>query len=271
MESYTRPSPLLAIALAFVAIIWISPFAWLFTTAVDPKTTGVLEIPRALGIDNFVQALSGSAGLQFLNSIYLSVGTATLTVVVAAAAAYPLSRLDIPGRNLLLWGLVLLRLLPAAGVIVPLYFAALWLHALNNVGVMLALTVLNLPFALMLLKNFFDTVPIELEEAAYVEGANIWQIVTQIVVPLSRSGIAVVWFFSFTGAWNEFLLPLIFSRTEAGFPMSVGLYAAFGEHGTVNYGFLAAYSLIYAAPAVAVYFMLRRNLNTGFAGVGVKG
>jgi len=271
MDSLSRTSPLTALALAFVAVIWVSPFAWLITTAIDPHTTGVLELPRAIGIDNFVNALSGKSGLQFLNSVWLSVGTATLTVVICAAAAYPLSRLNLPGRNLLLWGLVLLRLLPAAGVVVPLYFGALWLHVLNNVGVMLALTVLNLPFALLLLKNFFDTVPIELEEAAYVEGASLWQIITMIVMPLSRSGIAVVWFFSFTGAWNEFLLPLIFARTDTGFPMSVGLFAAFGEHGYVDYGFLAAYSLIYATPAVAVYFMLRRNLNTGFAGVGVKG
>ena len=267
----SRASPPLAVALAFIAVIWISPFAWLVTTAIDPKTTGVLEIPRAIGIDNFVAALSGTAGQQFINSVMLSVGTATLTVVICAAAAYPLSRLDMPGKSLLLWGLVLLRLLPAAGIIVPLYFSALTFHVLNNVGVMLALTILNLPFALLLLKNFFDTVPIELEEAAYVEGGNIWQIVTQIVMPLSRSGIAVVWFFSFTGAWNEFLLPLIFTRTSDGFPMSVGLFSAFGDHGAVDYGFLAAYSVIYAAPAVGVYFLLRRNLNTGFAGVGVKG
>jgi multiple sugar transport system permease protein len=271
VESYTRTSPLTALALAFVAVIWVSPFAWLVTTSIDPKTTGILEMPNAVGIDNFVRALSGTAGLQFINSVWLSVGTATLTVIVSAAAAYPLSRLDLPGRNLLLWSLVLLRLLPAAGIIVPLYFSALTFHVLNNVGVMLAMTILNLPFALLLLKNFFDGVPIELEEAAYVEGANLWQIVTQIVAPLSRSGIAVVWFFSFTSAWNEFLLPLIFARTSSAFPMSVGLFAAFGEHGAVDYGFLAAYSLVYAAPAVLVYFLLRRNLNTGFAGVGVKG
>lgn len=271
MEAYDRPSRLFAAALAFVAVIWVSPFAWLFTTAIDTKTRGIFEVPHALGFQNFVAALSGNAGLQFLNSVWLSVGTATLTVVVAAAAAYPLSRLSLPGKNLLLWSLVLLRLLPATGIIVPLYFSALDLHALNNVGVMFALSVLNLPFALLLLKNFFDTVPIELEEAAYVEGASVWQIVTRIVVPLSRSGIVVVWFFAFTSAWNEFLLPLIFARTDAAFPMSVGLFAAFGEHGSVDYGFLAAYSLVYATPAVAVYFLLRRNLSTGFAGVGVKG
>ena len=130
---------------------------------------------------------------------------------------------------------------------------------------------LNLPFTLLLLKNFFDTVPIELEEAAHVEGASLWQILTRIVLPLSRAGVAVVWFFAFTGAWNEFLFPLIFSRTEAVFPMSIGLYSAFGEHGAIRYGFLAAYSIVYAAPAVGVYFLLRRNMNTGFAGVGVKG
>ena len=64
---------------------------------------------------------------------------------------------------------------------------------------------------------------------------------------------------------------LIFARTDTAFPMSVGLYTAFGQYGSVNYGFLTAYSIIYAAPAVVVYFLLRRNLNTGFAGVGVKG
>jgi multiple sugar transport system permease protein len=271
MEGRSRTSPLTALALAFIAIVWISPVGWLLTTSIDPKTRGLLEFPRAIGIDNFISAVSGKAGLQFLNSVWLSVGTATLTVIIGAAAAYPLSRMKMPGRDLLLWGLVLLRLLPATGVVVPLYFAALWLHVLNNFGVLLALTVLNLPFALLLLKNFFDTVPIELEEAAYVEGASLSQIITQIVMPLSRSGIAVVWFYCFTNAWNEFLLPLIFTRTDIGFPMSVGLFAAFGQHGAVDYGFLAAYSVIYATPAVAVYFLLRRNLNTGFAGVGVKG
>jgi multiple sugar transport system permease protein len=156
-------------------------------------------------------------------------------------------------------------------VIVPLYFTAQSTGLLNIFGIIISLTILNLPFTLLLLKNFFDTVPIELEEAAFVDGASLWQIIRQVVMPLSRAGLAVVWFFAFTGAWNEFMLPLIFSRTEAGFPMSVGLYAAFGQNGAIDYGFLAAFSIVYAAPVVVVYFLLRRNLNTGFAGVGVKG
>ena len=264
-------SPLLAVALAFVAVIWVSPFAWLVTNAFDTAANGQLRWPEAIGMGNFVDAVSGNAGRQFLNSVILAAGTATMTVFAAAGAGYALSRLNFPGRDALLWGLVLLRMLPTNGVLVPIYFAAQGVGLLNPFGVMLALTVLNLPFTLLLLKNFFDTVPIELEEAAHVEGASLWQILTRIVLPLSRAGVAVVWFFAFTGAWNEFLFPLIFSRTEAVFPMSIGLYSAFGEHGAIRYGFLAAYSIVYAAPAVGVYFLLRRNMNTGFAGVGVKG
>ena len=241
-------------------------------SAIDPTTDGQLRVPRAIGIDNFVLALSGAAGQQFLNSIYLSIGTATVTVLFGAAAAYPLSRLQWPGRDALLWSLVLLRMLPEAGTIVPTFFAAKQLGGLNMPGMIVAMTVLNMPFTLLLLKNFFDSVPIELEEAAYVEGANIWQILGLVVIPLSRSGVAVVWFFTFTGAWNAFLLPFIFARTDTAFPMSVGLYTAFGQYGGISYGFLTAYSLIYAIPAVAVYFLLRRNLNTGFGlACGVKG
>jgi multiple sugar transport system permease protein len=271
MDNTSAHSRLTSIALAFMAVIWISPFAWLFLNAFNPDSTGKLAIPKQVNLDNFVHAVSGSAGHQFINSFYIAAGTATLTVLVAIGAAYPLSRIKVPGRNAVLWGLVMLRMLPATGVIVPLYFSAQKLGVLNNIGVILALTILNLPFTLLLLKNFFDTVPIELEEAAHVEGASLFQIVTKVVLPLSKAGIAVVWFYSFTGAWNEFLLPLIFSRTEAGFPMSVGLFAAFGQNGAVQYGYLAAYSIIYAAPAIGVYFLLRRNMNTGFAGVGVKG
>ena len=266
-----RPSRVTAIALTLMALVWVSPFAWLFSNAVDPAAEGVMKLPSSVGFDNFSEVLSGKSGRQFLNSAIIAVGTATLTVVVAAAAAYPLSRLRIPGRDAFLWTLVLMRMMPSTGVVIPIFFSAQKLGLLNQFGIIVALSILNLPFALLLLKNFFDTVPVELEEAAHVEGATLMQIVTRIVVPMSRAGMAVVWFFTFTVAWNEFLLPLLFSRSESGFPMSIGLYAAFGRQGAIDYGFLAAYSIIYAAPAIGVYFLLRRNMNTGFAGVGVKG
>ena len=266
-----RPSTTLSLALAFMAVIWVSPFAWLLSNAVDESANGQLRMPQSPGLGNFLSAFSGNALSQFWNSMFIGAGTATLTLLVGAGSAYALSRLRIPGRNAFLWSLVLLRMLPPTGILVPIYFAAQSVGLLNNMGIIVALTVLNLPFAMLLLKNFFDTVPVELEEAAHVEGASLPRILWRVVLPMSRAGLAVVWFFTFTSAWNEFLFPLLFSRTEDAFPMSMGLFSAFGRNGSIEYGFLAAFSIIYAAPAVAVYFLLRRNMNTGFAGVGVKG
>lgn len=271
MQNTNAPSPLMTVALAFLAVIWISPFGWLIANAVDNEANGQLRLPADAGIGNFVDALSGGSLMQLGNSLIIACGTATLTVVVASGSAYAMSRLKIPGRNALLWTLVLLRMLPPTGILVPIYFAAQSVGLLNNLGIIVALSVLNLPFALLLLKNFFDTVPVELEEAAHVEGASLLTILRRVVLPMSRAGIAVVWFFTFTSAWNEFLFPLLFSRTEDSFPMSMGLYSAFGRNGAIQYGFLCAFSIVYAAPAIAVYFMLRRNMNNGFAGVGVKG
>ena len=141
MEANPAHSRLTAIALAFMAVIWVSPFSWLFLNAFNTASTGQLEIPSAVGLDNFAQAVSGNAGRQFLNSMLIAAGTATLSVVIGIAAAYPLSRLKIPGRNAFLWTLVLLRMLPSAGVLVPLYFAAQRGGLLNQFGVIIALTI----------------------------------------------------------------------------------------------------------------------------------
>ena len=265
----TGHSRLSALALAFLALIWVSPFSWLFLNAFNPASTGRLTLPEAIGFDNFALALSGNAGRQFLNSLLIAAGTATLSVIVGVAAAYPLSRLKIPGRNALLWTLVLLRMLPSAGILVPLYFAAQRTGLLNQLGVIIALTVLNLPFTLLLLKNFFDTVPIELEEAAYVEGASLFQIVTRIVLPMSSAGIAVVWFFSFTGAWNEFLLPLVMITDENKRTAPLGLAFFQSEH-TTQYSLLAAASIIVALPVVALYVLLQRHFISGMLSGAVK-
>ena len=271
MQNQNAPSPIMTLALAFMAIIWISPFGWLITNALDNTANGQLRLPADIGIGNFADALSGDSLRQMWNSLVIACGTATMTLIVASGSAYAMSRVQIPGRNALLWTLVLMRMLPPTGILVPIYFAAQSFGLLNNLGIIVALSVLNLPFALLLLKNFFDTVPTELEEAAHVEGASLFTILRRVVLPMSRAGMAVVWFFTFTSAWNEFLFPLLFSRTEASFPMSMGLYSAFGRNGAIQYGFLCAFSIVYAAPAIGVYFLLRRNMNTGFAGVGVKG
>jgi multiple sugar transport system permease protein len=178
-------------ALAFMAVIWVSPFGWLFSNAFDTASVGRLAIwPQSLRHRQFHRRdRAAMPGGMFLNSLLIAAGTATISVVVGALlppircrACACRARTLCSGR----WCCCACCLRPAC-----------WCRStsrrserglLNQFGVMLALTILNLPFTLLLLKNFFDTVPIELEEAAYVEGASLWQIVTRIVLPMSRAG-----------------------------------------------------------------------------------
>jgi multiple sugar transport system permease protein len=264
MISGIKASPVRVVAtnilLALIVVTWLSPLSWLIMTSVNPNPSGGFAVPRAISFEHFALVLSGTSLRQFINSL-----------VIAGLAAYPFSRLNIPYKNTLLWSLALLRILPSTAIIIPVFLTGRVLGLLNAGGVVLILTLMNLPFAILLLKNFIDTIPTELEEAGYIEGATLRQNLLHIVFPLSRAGLAVIWFMAFTGAWNEFLFPFVLLRSDQAFPMAVGLYAAFGQYGATDYGFLTAYSIIYAAPAVLVYFLLKRNLTTGFAGVGVKG
>jgi len=259
------------ILLAVVIIAWLSPLSWLLMTSVNPNASGGFVVPTSFTLDHFVTVMSGTSLRQFLNSLFIAFTSATLTAILAAFAAYPFSRLNIPYKNTILWSLALLRILPQTAIIIPVFLTGRALGLLNTGGVILVLTLMNLPFAILLLKNFFDTIPSELEEASYMEGATLYQTLTHVVFPLSRAGLAVIWFMAFTTAWNEFLFPFLMLRSDQAFPMAVGLYAAFGQYGATDYGFLTAYSIIYTAPAIFVYFLLKRNLTTGFAGVGVKG
>jgi multiple sugar transport system permease protein len=270
-----KPSPARVAAtnilLAAIIVAWLSPMTWLVMTSIDPRASGGFAIPSTVSFEHFAVVLSGTSLRQFANSLLIALSTATLTMVIACFAAYPFSRLNIPYKDTLLWSMALLRILPSTAIIIPVFLTGRVLGLLNAGGVVLILTLMNLPFAILLLKNFFDTIPTELEEAGYIEGATLRQNLLHIVFPLSRAGLVVIWFMAFTSAWNEFLFPFVLLRSDQAFPMAVGLYAAFGQYGTTDYGFLTAYSIIYAVPAVLVYFLLKRNLTTGFAGVGVKG
>ncbi|HEV2655112.1 MAG TPA: carbohydrate ABC transporter permease, partial [Ktedonobacteraceae bacterium] len=127
-----------------------------------------------------------------------------------------------------------------------------------------------LPFCIWLMKNFLDTVPFELEEAAWIDGASTFDTLRHIVLPLAAPGIAVVGVWSFLGAWTNFFVPLIILQSQNLLPASVNIYTFFGSYGQVNYGQLAAYALLYALPAVALYTLVSRFFVKGITG-GLKG
>ncbi len=256
--------------LTIVAFLWISPFSWLILTSFNPNGTGAFVIPQTLALKHYIEVFTTSSIRWLFNSIVISFGSATLSVIVSLFAAYPFSRLKFKGKNVILWGLLVLRIIPVSALLLPLFLFSIKIHWLNTWGLIFATTILNLPFSLLLLKNFYDTVPVAYEEAAVIDGASIIQTIIRILWPMAKSGITVIWFMTFNMAWNNFILPLIFLRNPDMWPMSVGLYSSFGMHGEINYGFLAAFSIIYATPTILVFFTIRRKLMSGIAGTGIK-
>lgn len=155
--------------------------------------------------------------------------------------------------------------LPITAVMVPVYKMFLTLKLYNKtIGVILFLTATSLPYAIWLMKNFMDSVPIELEEAAYVDGASTLTSIRKIVAPLMFPGICVVFIYTFSGSWGNFFVPYILLQTVEKLPASVTLYQFFGQHGMIIYGQLAAYSALYAIPSLILYILSQSYMSKGF-------
>jgi multiple sugar transport system permease protein len=128
------------------------------------------------------------------------------------------------------------------------------------------------PFAIWLMKNFMDGVPVQLEEAAWTDGATNMQALRLVILPLMWPGIAVVAIFTFVGMWGNFFVPFVLLLSPEKLPASVSIYTFYGQHGEVAYGQLAAFSLVYAMPVVLLYLLLSRKLGGAFTlGGAVKG
>jgi multiple sugar transport system permease protein len=172
-----------------------------------------------------------------------------------------------------LYGVLFGTCLPVTAMMVPVYSLFVWLNLIDSVpGTILFLAASSLPMAIYMAKNFMDSVPITLEEAAWVDGASMLKTLTTIVIPLMRPGLAVVFIFVFIGAWGNFFVPFVLLLSPDRQPAAVTIFSFFGQYGSVAYGQLAAFSLLYSVPVLALYVLVSRSLGGASALAGaVKG
>jgi multiple sugar transport system permease protein len=256
---------LILVALALFALV---PFSWLALAAFDRQASIFVKVPQGWTLSNFVNLFVNEDGLRLiLNSLIYSGGATLVLVVVATMAGYVLSRYHFPGRRTFMLGILLLRVIPPTAIIAPLYVIATGLGFLDTYyGVTLVLAAWQLPLALWLMKGFFDTVPIQIEEAAWVDGATRLQAAFRVVLPLAGPGVGAAALIAFIGAWNEFLIPLVLISDPDKQPIALGLFRAYISYTQVDWGFLAALSVVYVIPAVVFYVVARRALQQSVAG-----
>jgi multiple sugar transport system permease protein len=260
------------IFLVIIGLFFLVPLLWPILASLNPNASLSVTIPAHFSLINFQTIITdGLVAGPFGNSLILAISTMLLVIILAGLAAYPLSRYQFSLKGPLMYAILFASSLPILALVTPLYAMYASLNLVDTLqGVILFFVASALPFCIWLMKNFFDSVPFELEEAAWIDGASTLQALIYVLFPLAAPGIAVVGVWSFLVAWTNFFVPLIILESQNLLPASVHIYTFFGSYGQVNYGQLAAYAMLYALPAVLLYTLVSRFFVRGVSG-GLKG
>ncbi|MCO4761454.1 MAG: sugar ABC transporter permease [Myxococcales bacterium] len=235
-------------------------------------------IPTSISMDAFATVVGNTDshgnwlfGQQLLNSLVIAGLTTVVGIVLACTAAYGFARFEFPGRRVGLLGFLATQMFPGILTMIPLYVLMQKLGLLDSIaGLTLVYATTSIPFCTWTLKGYFDTLPRELEESAYIDGASRLTIFTRIILPLSAPAIAVTALFSFMSAWNEFVLAYTFLSSEQAFTLPVQIRNYVGDK-DVQWSLFAASSLLVSLPVMALFYALEKHLVGGLTAGGVKG
>lgn len=262
-------------ALVIAAFAWAAPLVFAVATSLKSEadaSAAPLRLWPEHGwtLENYGAVLAGGdIPLWIGNSVLVSVIVTVLTLLVSAPAAYAFSRHRFRGRGLLFGLTVAAIMVPPQILIVPL-FEQMKLLRLSDTLAGVALPQVVAPLMVIVLKNFFDQIPVELEEAAQLDGASNLRILTSVVLPLSRSILVAVGIFVFIGAWNNFLWPFIITNSPELMTIPVGLGTVKNAYG-VQYAQGMASAVIGALPLLIVFVLFQRHIVRGFATTGLGG
>ena len=244
------------------------PIAWMVITSIKSQFAAMQYPPQwwpaEPTLQNYTKLLNprNSVGQNFLryfwNSFYVSFLTTILAVVIAVPAAYAFSRFRFPGCSFLFFAVLLRNMFPAVIFLVPLFILMRWLGLVNTHGsLVLTYLTFGLPLAIWLLKGFYDNIPVQLEQAARIDGATRFQAFFHIVMPLSTPGIIATSIYSFIGAWNEYIYAYTFLSRDDQMTLPVGIQRFFAEFATDWPGLMAAIFLM-SVPVVVLFLFLQR-------------
>lgn len=251
----------------------VFPVAWVGLTSLqtDRNTWSQPGTLGTLGLGNYVDVLANTQfATWFANSLLVAAGTTALAVFIAATAGYAASRMKFPGQRPLMWMFLVTQMFPAAVLIVPLYNVLSDLGLLNSYGgLILAQCTVAVPYCGWMLKGYFDTIPVSIDEAGLIDGLSPFGTFWRLIVPLSKPGIAVTVFYSFITAWGEVAFASVFLQSENTYTLPVGM-ATFVSDFTAEWGMLTAASMLVMVPAALVFFLVQRHLIAGLTTGGVK-
>jgi len=256
------------IFLLLIVLFAALPMVWMFLTSIKTQLTALRYppewIPSTVTFAEYERLLTptGDTGRLFLqffwNSLYVSAATTVLGVIVAVPAAYAFSRFRFPGRKFMFFAVLFRNMFPAVVFLMPLFILMRFLQLVNTqTSLILTYLTFGLPLSIWLLKGFFDNIPVQLEQAARIDGATRFQAFLLVVMPLSAPGIVATAIYSFITAWNEYVYALTFLNDDSKLTLPVGLQRFFSEYVT-NWPGLMAASFLMSVPVVVLFLFLQK-------------
>jgi ABC-type glycerol-3-phosphate transport system permease component len=263
---------LVHLGLIAVGFLYLYPFLWVlagsFKAPGEFFRSGLSLIPQALNLSNYVYAWNvGQFSTYFLNTLVLAVSVTLLVILFSSMAGYVLSKTNVPGKRIILGGMVALMFLPGGYTIIPIFDLVQRLGLLNSIFAMILVqTAGAMIFNTLLFMGYFSTIGKEVEEAAVIDGANMPITYARIMLPMAGPVVATVGLFQFMQNWNAFWIPLVFTLGNPSLrTLAVGMYAFVGENST-GWTYICAGAIMSILPIMGIFFMLQRYFIEAVAG-----
>lgn len=254
------------------SILVVVPFLWMFTTSLQSKAetyTNASILPTSWHWENYARAWeSAPFGQYYINSVVMSAGIVAGHLVLDALAAYAFARLRFPFRNALFVVLLAALIVPTFVTVIPAYAIVADLGWIDTYAGLIVPRLADV-FGIVLLRQYFSTIPQELEDAARIDGCGRFGTFFRIIVPLSTPAFATLAIFSFLFAWNDFLWPLLVTNSDDLRTVQIGLSSFVGRYGT-SWNYLMAGTLTATIPSIVVFLIFQRALVRGIASTGSK-
>ncbi len=264
------------VALCILAALFLAPTAGVLLSSV--KTTRAIalgdlwSVPDQIHLENYAEVLSNPAVHRyFLNTLIVTVPATFASIALGVLAGHVFAKLPFRGSNILFLVVVSGMFFPPQVILVPLFRLFNWLGLIDTLWpIVLVHTALGIPICTLLMRNFFAAVPNALREAALIEGANEWQVLTRVSLPLSLPALAVLATLQFTWIWNDFLWPLIFTQSDDKRTIMIGIVNLRGQY-TVAWGVQGALSLVASLPTLLIFLFFQRYFIKGMTMGAIKG
>lgn len=269
---------LLSVLSIVILCVLLFPLYWIFVTSLKTEKE-IFQIPptfwpKVLNTKSYAaQVESGDFNMfqSFANSFIISIGASLVAVVLAVPASYGIAKYRFKGKKLVMLAFLVTQMLPVAVLLTPMFIMFRNMHLYNTFGAaILADATIGIPFSVLILKNYFASIPRELEEAAYIDGCNRFSAFVRVLIPIAKPGVMVCAIFSFLYSWGDLAYGMTFIIDQQKRPITAGIFNFMGQYGT-KWSYLTAFGVVTIIPVALIFIFMQKYIVSGMTSGAVKG